>query len=232
MIRNMTNTTIEKIKKLLALASSPNPHEAAQAAALAADLMERHGVESADLQGDDVSPVVSQEVDHDEPWYRTLIHVVAKNMTCECWLDRQRGKVVVVGRGPDLAATMLLCAWLRSQLIAACAKERRNHPSIHGRTFNTSFYAGALSAIDRRFRLRTISPVASDGTPGLTLAQTEALARYRDSAEDAISAWKQAHGIKTISRTSRARSNASAYAAGQRAGDAASMSAPKRALTA
>ena len=68
----MTNTTIERIKKLLALSASPNPHEAAQAAAMAADLMERHGVESADLQGDDVSPVSSQEADHEEPWYRTL----------------------------------------------------------------------------------------------------------------------------------------------------------------
>jgi len=228
----MTNTTIERIKKLLALASSPNPHEAAQAAAMAADLMERHGVESADLQGDDVSPVSSQEADHEEPWYRTLIHVVAKNMTCECWYEVHRKKVVVVGRGPDLAATMLLCAWLRSQLIIACAKERRNHMHVHGKTFSASFYAGAVAAINDRFRLRTISPVASDGTPGLTLVQTEALARYRDSAEDAIVAWKRAHGIKTISRSSRRRSESGAYEAGRRAGDAASMSAPKRALTA
>lgn len=96
----MTDETIlVRIKKLLALATSSNPHEAAVAAAKAQALLLQHNVAMADVDALDLrkegvdrfdwSDIVN-ESNKSMEWRDKLFHAVAGTMWCKGWSDDQR----------------------------------------------------------------------------------------------------------------------------------------------
>lgn len=243
-----TSTVADKIRSLLSLARSDNPHEAALAAQRAAELMERHGVDAATIEGAPEDPVADATVREDgsRVWNRCLVGVVAKRFFCEAWGNVGEGTITVVGRSGDVAAVVVLAAWLRRQLLAACVRAHRATPGSGNLTaWTTTFMSGAVTEIARRMReeAREAGPAPSsppfpaEGSTGstgasLTLSERRSLERYAQSASAAIAEWKRARNIFTRSGPARVRGRASAWTAGEAAGRSASLKAPDRALPA
>src|SRR5215471_21045969 len=87
------DNVIDKIKKLLALSESSNPHEAANAAARAAELMFEHKIQSADLEiaggGKRPAEAVIETTLHGgkwrEFWKGQLADSLARSMGCRVY---------------------------------------------------------------------------------------------------------------------------------------------------
>jgi hypothetical protein len=234
----------DRIRDLLALSNSSNPHEAALAAGMARDLMERHGIEAATLSEADESPVQRRDIANDDvtgDWYHLLVSAVAKSCFCESYKNGSglRSTAVIIGRTSDMEAAMMLTEWLRLQLRQMCAKARNvAGKTVNGRTFNNSFLRGAVGEISRRLTQkaaeRTQGNVALTGTStALTVQQAQdsaGLALYQRKSEAAIAQFKAKAGIKVYNSHSRTHVNGDAYSAGRQAGASVSMSAPSRAL--
>jgi len=234
----------DRIRDLLNLSRSDNPHEAALAAGMARDLMERHGIEAATLSEADESPVERRDITNDDitgDWYHLLVSAVAKSCFCESFKSGAglRSKAVIIGRTSDMEAAMMLTEWLRLQLRQMCVKARNvAGKTVNGRTFNNSFLRGAVGEISRRLeqkaaeRARTVASAGSSST-ALTVQQAQdsaGLALYQRKASSAIAQFKAKAGIRIAISHSRAHVNGDAYSAGRQAGASVSMSAPSRGL--
>lgn len=103
----MTEEIKEKIRKLLALSMSDNPHEAALAAERAVELMNRHGINEGDLDKD---PFITQEFQtgykNAPTWYLTLWSLLMSVSGCtsayrshSVWVNEA---MVVAGRKRDV----------------------------------------------------------------------------------------------------------------------------------
>ncbi len=88
----------EKIKKLLALAESPNEHEARAALLKARQLMAEHKIEEADLKDLEKQKVVKKIIDgitcskRREPWIIDLSDTITRNYCCQGYRVRGYGK--------------------------------------------------------------------------------------------------------------------------------------------
>ena len=109
-----------RIRKLLALATSPNPNESASARASARRLMRRHGVTEEEVAGSGAEFV---EVflgwrGFDSAWKFDLAAVSARARSCEALGLRagRRRRVRVVGRRQDAEAAAELFRYLHREL--------------------------------------------------------------------------------------------------------------------
>jgi hypothetical protein len=234
----------DRIRDLLALSNSSNPHEAALAASMARDLMERHGIEAATLSEAEESPVERRDITNDDvtgDWYHLLVAAVAKSCFCESFKSGAglRSVAVIIGRTSDVEATTLLIEWLRLRLRQMCAKARNAAgrfdaagKPVHGKTFNNSFLRGAVGEISRRLQVKAgeHSTAVIGMSTSLTIAQERSLSLYQRRTESAIAQFKAKAGIRVAITHSRTHVNGDAYSAGRQAGASVSMIAPSRAL--
>ncbi len=159
------STIEERIRKLLALADSPNEHEAALAAEKAQALMLRHGVELAALaqsQGERLE--VSEHRLHSkiDPWRRRLAGAVARSCGGRMlWQadqlgPRNQGQMWFYGPAGTVHGMVELYGYLEAQLIviSATATARRRNRGVHGRTWRASFLQGAVGRIIDRLQER------------------------------------------------------------------------------
>lgn len=90
---------IERVKKLLALSTSSNPHEAATAAALANKLILQHALSQHELLGTSETPIYDKEpvfsTKRVTMWKYNLLMVLAKNYGC---------KVIICDKAKDIFA--------------------------------------------------------------------------------------------------------------------------------
>ena len=115
-----------RIRKLFALAGSPNEHEAALALEKAHALLLRYNLRAetvasgADAHADDVTDVWLPGFGG-YLWRSALLGVLACH--CFCQPLRTRDQVVLVGRPTNIAAARALYAWLVPQLERLCLEE-------------------------------------------------------------------------------------------------------------
>jgi len=154
----------ERIRKLLALADSPNEHEAALAAEKAQALMLRYGIElaavaasSGERLGVD-ERVLAGKVD---PWRRILAAAVARSAGGRCvWepdgYERGRGRIFFYGPAGTVRGIVELYCYLEAQLvvISAAATATRRDRRVHGRTWRNSFLLGAVGRVAERLDAR------------------------------------------------------------------------------
>jgi len=158
------NPILEKIKKLLKLADrATNPHEAANAAARAAEMMAAHKIEMADLKIDGAEARASEPVEiHMEPgenerrfkklapWRGALMAAVVHSFGCAS--IRRGGSLGIVGRRADAQAAQYVFDYLVleiERLATAGAAQRRLAPGGSMRWKN-SFRMGAAWEIQER----------------------------------------------------------------------------------
>lgn len=164
----MTNDKIiDRIKKLLSLSRSTNQHEAALAAAQAADLMLAHEIEEASLCEAESAPEDVESGTLDEcgkrrvPWKGTLANALTKSQGCRSYTDKAGGlaTIKIVGQPSKVATIRYMYAYLVSEVnrLADC-EYRDEHeeckasgvPAPSARSWKNAFRLGAASTIGRR----------------------------------------------------------------------------------
>lgn len=151
----MSNTKIvSRVRKLLALSRSANPHEAAVAAAHAQRLVEAHRLDSAILAaepGDDDRWAVRL---HDDAldagarlatWKVDLAMVVAEANACRVVLFREGAvtTIKVVGAAEDAKVVRAVYRWLRTEVDRLV-----RGTAIRGRVARDSFRHGVILAVE------------------------------------------------------------------------------------
>jgi uncharacterized protein DUF2786 len=154
----------ERIRKLLALADSPNENEAAAAAEKAQALMLRYGIELATIAaaGGERLAVDEHVLDGKvDPWRRMLAAAVARSASGRViWAPggygRSRGKMFFYGPAGTVGGIVELYRYLEAQLvvISATATAARTERRVHGRTWRNSFLLGAVGRLGQRLDAR------------------------------------------------------------------------------
>lgn len=152
------NEILDRLRRLLALATSANPHEAAVAAARAQALIVRHRLEGW-LADEAVAAADPIEDDRDHPigvarrirtWKRVLASAVAEVNGCVAYVvDRGPDEaIVLVGRASDRAAVAVLYADLERRIAWLSATEGAGRD----RRWHEDFRIGVVDTITARLR--------------------------------------------------------------------------------
>ena len=173
----------ERIRKLLALADSPNENEAAAAAEKAQALMLRYGIEMAAVaaSGGERLAVDEHVVDGKvDPWRRMLAAAVARCAGGQIvWAPdgygRSQGRIFFYGPSGTVGGIVELYGYLEAQLvvISATATVARRERRVHGRTWRNSFLLGAVGRLGQRLDARRVeTSETGDDSRALVLVKT------------------------------------------------------------
>ncbi len=176
-MRKDTAALLDRIRKLLALATSPNVHEAASAAAKAQSLIERHRLESfiaaeEAIAADPVTDGSAHPLDRARKirkWKSALATGLARNNGCIAYSAAVAGnkrELRIAGREADRSAVLALWEWLVPRIEWLSATHGAGQP----RAWHEAFRIGAAETIVDR-----LSEVHVDVRTAL---DTKALARF------------------------------------------------------
>lgn len=232
---------LDRIRRLLRLAASPNVHEAAVAAATAQELMARHRIEAASLETD---PAAHGVVDHrDSPlesskrlreWKLQLADAIARANGCRIYL-RERGKledVVLVGRADDAE----LVRMLYGDLVKRVESLTRRHGEGRDRDFCKAFRLGAVTTLSERFtlaerstRAKALGAADAGAAPDDEAQALTALGLMRLEARDlAVDRYlEQTLGVRE-GRARTIRADAEGFARGRLAGHTIALESTDR----
>jgi hypothetical protein len=137
------DAALRRVRACLALAESPEPHEAAAALRQAEALMRRHGLSAADI---DMSVVREERATlgrgvHPAPYLCNLALMIAGVLGCTAYAIPRR--VVFVGVGPPAEIAAYAYLVLGRQLLRARAEHRRRRTrgAEHKRTARADAWA-------------------------------------------------------------------------------------------
>lgn len=157
---------IDLVKKLLALSSSPNEHEAANAMAKAQLILTKYNLEINDIPGIDPSTIeMSREfVDGSKAmWQLHLCNALCVYNYCTSirhviWkmIDGKEERCIqyaILGRKMNVAVVSELYHWVLPQLHRLAEKAISEYGgSVHGKTFRNSFLEGCIAGIKERLK--------------------------------------------------------------------------------
>lgn len=154
----MNATLLEKLRKVLALTTSPAEGEAAAASAMLARLLKQHNLDITDLEerGQAKPPVGEDKVDLGKAawqWKLDLAATLAEHYYCVAIL---RGKTpAFVGRPDNVQSLKMLYSWLIDQINCIAREERRSHAQKTGEhvdplRWNLHFGLGVVSRLVER----------------------------------------------------------------------------------
>lgn len=179
------DSVLDRVRKLLALATSPNVHEAAAAASRAQRLIEQHRLEgwmaAERAAAEDPDPI---EDARNEPievarrlrkWKRVLASGLAEVNGCVVYtLKAPDGeRLVLVGRSRDRAAVATLWDWLTKRIEWLSATEGGKQ----SRAWHDAFRIGAAEAIVER--LRHAGEAVREAEPGALVVVDAAVTAHR-----------------------------------------------------
>jgi hypothetical protein len=158
----MNEKIVDKIKKLLALSESSNPHEAALAAQLAAELMMKHQIDEAMIQ--EVQQAQKESVEEfdfekcggNRKNYRGMLAAAIADFF-GCQILWRKSDLIFVGRKSDLNATSYLFKAVLNQIEELCERfwiKVGYHTGQHGKGWKNSFRLGIISEIGRLLQTR------------------------------------------------------------------------------
>lgn len=153
---------IDLVKKLLALSSSPNEHEAANAMAKAQLILTRYNLEINDIPDIDQSAVeMSREfVDGGHfMWQLHLCNILCTYNYCKAirhvvWKNDERCvQYAIIGRKVNTAVVAELYHWVLPQLHRLADKALSVYRGpVHGKTYKNSFMEGCVDGIKERLK--------------------------------------------------------------------------------
>lgn len=158
----ITDNLVERLRKVLALTTSPVEGEAQAAAEMLQKLLMEHNLGIADLErrGQD-APGVREET-HDLgkaafKWKLTLAEVVAGHYFCHPLVDFKAKTVAFVGRPENVESLQMLYIWLMNQVKHISADERTSHLERTGERIDPlrwqiNFGEGAVCRLDQRLQ--------------------------------------------------------------------------------
>ena len=237
---------IDRIHKLLALATSANEYEASVAAAKAQEILTEHNLRLEDIETGQKSPALPIEQitigsnNRKVYWRGFIANVIANANFCKMWW--MGGRMVIAGRRHNVAIALSLYDYLtktEERLAAEEVKARKQawhsylsqvkvigiepFPQQNWRRWKSSFITGCAKRLGERIEEQT-RRMNSQGIPD-TKVTGLACRMAHEREQEAIAKWRQEQGITLIGRkaTSKARVTRDGYTAGQRAGDSISL---------
>ena len=234
----MEDKLLTRIKRLLALASSNNEHEAASAAAEAQRLMLEHGIETAQLSTADAPKAADrQSVDTGSMnvWVGVLAHHVAKATFCTVYRETGAGagkstnRISICGFPGDIAACSLLLEWLAKEINRFCDAEWASVKTGSANAWKKSFRLGACATIGQRLSegRETAKRELQAANPGTALVL---LSSYEKQSQTAVSAFLASSGVHLRKGHNSGPKDVDAFSRGRVAGSQIELNAPKRAL--
>jgi len=224
---------LDKVRKLLRLSTSSNPHEAANAAAKAQALIDAHHLSDALLSLSGEAPAQPEEPVEDmgrygadaalagaarrARWTVQLASDVARANGCRIYL--MGGAVHLVGRRSDAETVRYLYAYLAREIDRLALAAGRGL----GRTWGNNFRLGAVESVGRRLRehkersQREAREAAPNAAALVLVNQALATIQARGAS---VQSWMDTHMKLRKSRGgSGGRWDGSARAAGREAGN-------------
>lgn len=129
MSKDANKAILQKIKKLLALAQSPNEHEAALALSKAQELMEAHSISESSILTIDIEEAETAATVRRSPahWEMSLVALIRRAFGCQSFLyEKNAGTVwVFIGSAP----TSEIAAYAFQTLCRQVKKARRKYLS-------------------------------------------------------------------------------------------------------
>lgn len=181
---------LERVRKLLALATSNNVHEAALAAAQAQALIDRHRLQAL-LAEETLEPITDgteaplERARRPRLWRSVLASALAEVNGCLAWSAERSGETAlyILGRSDDRAAVVALFQWLGPRIEWLSA----THAAGKSRAFHDAFRIGAVETVTERLRAPT-GPMLPDeaalvGLTGEMVRLNEELAARRARVE-------------------------------------------------
>lgn len=187
-----TAALLDRVRKLLALATSPNVHEAALAAARAQALIERHRLEAL-LAAEDERAADPIRDGREAPlerarkirkWKSALAAGLAEVNGCVAYTATvgKESHLLVAGRAADRAAILAIWEWLVRRIEWLSATEGAGEP----REWHESFRIGAAEAICERLAaaVTEVADAVAAEIDGAALARIEPARAERAAAVD------------------------------------------------
>lgn len=234
---------VDKVRKLLRLAESPNANEAALAAAKAQELIDQHNLSAALLALEDEAGAEPDEPIEDfrgkgaplytesrDSWRWRLASVVMHANSCRGY--KADGAIQIVGRPSDVETVRYLYAYLAHETDRLVERDGRGC----GRTWRNNYRIGVVSAIAgkftqqrERFKAEQRKIAAGSGDSQALVKVDKALARVEKRGDD-VKAWIKQNLKLYAGSSSGGRRDASAREAGYKAGQSIQINRARRSL--
>ncbi|OHD15604.1 MAG: hypothetical protein A2087_09390 [Spirochaetes bacterium GWD1_61_31] len=211
---------LEKVKKLLALASSPSEAEAAAALDKATVLLAKHGLSLAEVQEEaEVQESVLLEKQRLRGWESALIYGICQATFTEALHYRSQagGRILLIGREVNIVTARELFGYLHRLILVL---GRAHSPSL---AHVESFRQGIVHRIGERLAARNAADSAAGRTTRADPATTALILRADAAARTENQAFiKQKYG-STSTRKSGRRVEADSYHRGRAVADSISL---------
>lgn len=245
---------MDRVIKLLKLAKSDNPHEAALAAAKAQDLIDRHklDVSSASADGTEADRPKEAIQKFADPlyvgskastWRIRLASALADANACRIYL--QGGDIRLIGRASDASALRYLFAYLCRETDRLTDRDAKGN----GKTWVNNFRLGVVDTISRKLREQqreTVAAVkreaeeqqaklfaqvgeAAFAGPSALVRVNAALVRVEQDRKEVLD-WEKENMSYGRARVSNARHDYGARAMGRQAGESIRIGGARGAL--
>lgn len=176
----------DKIRKLLALAESPNENEAKKALLKAKQLMAEHKIAEVDLEEIKIKKVKRIDTGYEytkrgEFWMSTMAHVIAENYCCRSassvYHGKQKRTIIFVGLEDDLD----LCSMVFSYAVDSARVLAKEHAKEVSKQYafgftakekNTainSYVLGFARGVEEAFKQQKEMQTADEGSWGLVM---------------------------------------------------------------
>ncbi len=234
-------SAMQKAAKLLRLAQSDNPHEAALAASRAQEIIDRyklnmdtaHMGEAGEIESNEpVEDFERDPLDRDkvlQRWKAQLAMSIAKHNQCYVW--RSAGNLNLVGRPSDVSTVRYFFTFIVREIERLADRDCKGC----GRTYWNNFRLGAVETVTQKLAKQhevTIAEVkteaAAQGSMALVIVQNN-LVVLEKRTEEARDFAKQKHNLKD-GKASNAQYHSSARDAGREAGRSINVTTAKHSL--
>lgn len=152
----MNSEVVEKIKKLLALATSPNEHEARLAAEKAADLLLRHNLKTQDLR-DAWDYQKKAALDRSRPaehtkWVVSIVkkHFFVEVVNCPYWYDAPRVRLWLVGEDTNVQVATYVFIFLHRTFPELWRQFHKINRRSKARNYYRGLHAGLSDQLNAR----------------------------------------------------------------------------------
>lgn len=220
---------LEKAAKLLRLATSNNPHEAALAATRAQEIMDRFKLSADAVNG------VGGEIATDEPianfgfdpleraskvdrWKSSLAVCIARQNQCKVFLQ---GGICLIGRASDVQTVRYLFAWMVREIERLAARDCKGT----SRTYWNNYRLGAVETVSRRLResavqtVETVKLEAREAGGESALMVVERSAALMVQRAEQVEQWAKTNMRLRAGSSSRSNFHSGARNAGRKAGN-------------
>lgn len=228
---------VSKAIRLLRLAQSDNPHEAARAAAKAQEIIDRYKLTGIG-QDSEVPGAAEEEIrDFENPldqstgnlqrWRVSLASVLARANQSRIYLKSHFGgtrTIQIVGRPSDAETIRYLYQYLTNEI----ERLAKIHAKGNGKTWANNFRLGVIDEIGDRLTSRRENTVEEMKTenPSAIVRIDQALARMEAQSE-AVEKWMEEKMPNLRKSYARSRLDFGARKAGRRAGESINLGGGK-----